>query len=285
MAKNKEKNKEKSKKEKKGKKKGKSIEKISVNFWRTKIHGTTMGMKVDLSYEAKSRQFSKNFDIVGKVTFNGDEDGEKFTTQVVAVDTKKWDDTKRLLIRTFTELKDNSGGNYKGGIELSILESINTSHVAQKSLPVFIASIAGFELLTRMTKMRTVKGNHFFFPILPETGDSEKIVHFIRISGKVGMGDDFNVFDGEEKIAVIDDRKMDIGGKYDIKILSEEYQKNKRFTQLIILFSAVLKFMNDCEKDINELLDKIQDEKKFADFKYIPDPSELQLFKNPRRLK
>lgn len=59
------------KNKKKGKVKGNPVSKIVVNFFRTKIHAVTMGFKKELGYEAKSRQYTKGFDIVGEVTFNG----------------------------------------------------------------------------------------------------------------------------------------------------------------------------------------------------------------------
>lgn len=273
---------EKKKNKKKGKRKRKNVSKIVVNFYRTKIHGATMGFKKELGYEAKSRQFTKGFDIVGEVSFNGNKG-----SQIVAINTKKWEDTsqggKRLLIRSFTKMEDEKGGNFKGGIELSVLESINVSHIAKRSLPVFIMVIPGFEYLTRISKMKTLKGKKFFFPILPD--DDIKHVRFIRLVSKVGFGDDFNVFEGEEKIAEIDDKKMDIGGKFQIKIISELYKSDKIFHQMIILVASMLKFLGDCEDDINSMLDKISSDKDIESFKYIPDSQELMLFKNPRRMK
>jgi len=197
--------------------------------------------------------------------------------------TAKWDESKRLLIRTFTELEDNKGGNFTGGIELSIMESINVSHIAKKSLPVFIIMLPNFEYLTRITKMKTIKGRKLFFPLLPDENDG--YVRFIRVVSKIGFGDDFDVMEGEEKIAEIDDRKMDLGGKYEIKIISEEYQSDRRFQQMMILISAMLKFLEECETDIDTLLDKIKEESDIESFKYTPDKQELLLFKNPRRLK
>ena len=163
------------------------------------------------------------------------------------------------------------------------MESINVSHIAKKSLPVFILVLPNFEYLTRITKMKTIKGKKLFFPMLPVDNDCH--VRFIRLVSKVGFGDDFNVFEGNEKVAEIDDRKMDLGGKYEIKIISEEYQSDRRFQQMIILISAMLKFLEDCESDIESLLDKIKEENDIDSFKYIPDRQELLLFKNPRRLK
>ena len=131
--------------------------------------------------------------------------------------------------------------------------------------------------------MKALTGKKFFFPLLP--ADNVKHVRFIRLVSKVGFGDDFNVFEGEEKIAEIDDKKMDIGGKFQIKIISEVYRTDKTFHQMIILVSAMLKFLGDCEDDINKVLDQISSDKDIESFKYIPDSQELMLFKNPRRLK
>jgi len=47
--------------------------KLKVNFWRTRLHDEELGVHQQLKYQAKTRWFSKNFDIEGVV----EEDGEK----------------------------------------------------------------------------------------------------------------------------------------------------------------------------------------------------------------
>ena len=47
--------------------------KLKVNFWRTRLHDEELGVHQQLKYQAKTRWFSKHFDIEGVV----EEDGAK----------------------------------------------------------------------------------------------------------------------------------------------------------------------------------------------------------------
>jgi hypothetical protein len=274
------------KKQKTTKKRGDPVKKITINFWKTKMHSATMGIKKELQYQAKARQFTKEFDIIGEIFFNGDKKGEKMTKQVVAlnkVDFEKPKEEKRLMMRTFTFLDDETGGNFKGGIEESVLESINQSIIADKVLSIFVAAIPGTDYIVRISRMRTLTGNKFGFPLLPDKNSDN--ARFIQLIGKIGAGDDFNIMEGDKKIGEIDGKKFDLGGKFDIEIDDEEFQYHKNFLQLMILFTSVLKFLKECENDTKYILDRVSNKKKYPDFVYTPVKQELNLLKNPRRTK
>ncbi|MFX0004738.1 MAG: hypothetical protein ACFE9J_14780, partial [Candidatus Hermodarchaeota archaeon] len=59
---------------------------LKVNFWRTRLHDEELGVHQQLKYQAKTRWFSKNFDIEGVV----EEDGEK--KYIIAFSKDEWEE-------------------------------------------------------------------------------------------------------------------------------------------------------------------------------------------------
>jgi hypothetical protein len=122
-------------------KKGKIVyKKMKVNFWRTRLHDEELGIHQQLKYTAKTRWFSKNFDIEGVIEI----DGQKKC--IIAFNKEQWEESplleKRLVCRYFTIMEETmdskaKGGNYKGGIELSIAHSLIQSFEIKHAGPVF----------------------------------------------------------------------------------------------------------------------------------------------------
>ena len=66
--------------------------KIELDLWKTGMHGIEMGIKQDEQHRAKSRQFSKDMDIIGEYK-DGDRKG------YVGYRTTPWDEEKDDLKR------------------------------------------------------------------------------------------------------------------------------------------------------------------------------------------
>jgi len=49
------------------------VKKITVNMWKTGMHGARIGIKKDAQWQSKSRQFSPEMDIVGDILYEFDE--------------------------------------------------------------------------------------------------------------------------------------------------------------------------------------------------------------------
>lgn len=275
----------KEKKEKKGKKEKKEekvYKRIEVDFWRTSAHMSELGLHKGLKYSAKSRYFTNRYEIEGDITIDGNSDKR----QVIAYNEKSWKaktfEDRDLKIRTFTPIKEDKGGNFTGGIELSTTESlIQSYHIKGDPGVILIVNLPQNKNLYRIIRSRRLKGWKFAFPLLPEK-DVDHLRVF-EIKGKVGLGLDFEVTEKERKIADIDGKKLNLGGKWEIEIFDEELSKNKTFTKILTLFACACKFLEVAEKTVKELFKKFDDPK--SDFKFSPDKEELDLFKNPRRLK
>ncbi len=66
--------------------KKKVYKKLKVNFWRTRLHDEELGVHQQLKYQAKTRWFSKHFDIEGVI----EEDGEK--KYIIAFSKESWEE-------------------------------------------------------------------------------------------------------------------------------------------------------------------------------------------------
>jgi hypothetical protein len=255
---------------------------IEVDYWRTSAHSEELGIHKGLKYSAKSRYFTDSFDIEGTIIIDGDESKK----EVIAYNEKDWEDpdiAKRgLKVRTFSAMHEGKGGNFQGGVELSITDSlIQTYHIKEDPGIVLVINLPQTKNLVRITRSRRLKGWKFAFPLIPEK--SGEPLRMFEIRGKVGLGLDFEVTEKERKIANVDGKKLNIGGKWEIEIFDEELSDDKAFVKTLALFGCACKFLEDCEKLIKQIFKKFDDPK--SDFKFVPDKQELDLFKNPRRLK
>jgi len=255
--------------------------KVKVNFWRTRLHDEELGIHQQLKYQAKTRYFSKNFDIEGVVEY----DGEK--KYIIGFSKLDWEENptleKRLVCRLFTIMEESmdatpKGGNFKGGFELSVTHSLIQSYEIKHPAPVFFLQLPGTLALVRVVRGWRLIGTRWTFPLLPEeSGDKLQI---IMAKGIVGPGRNYWLYLGDKKVARIDGQVVQ--KNFEIEIFDETYAKDKSFVMYITLFGAVCNFMKDAEKMIKELYKKM---KKTATSDYKPPKQEIDLFKNPRMMR
>ena len=268
-----------------------TIQKIEVNFWRTKAHGQTMGIKQEQQWQAASRQFSKTMEIRGIVKYKKG----KENAQVIGLNQGFWDTedpesplnkkfgefanlNKRLVVKTFTDLKDDKGGKWTGSLELSLTESLLLTIGERDVMPVFILIMPRFKYNYKLIRAHTRKGARYMFPLISDDG---KEIRFFEIEKKgASWGLDFRVEDArdEKEVAEVDGKKLDIGGKWEVKIKDEELSKNRIFRQTLILFAASCKFLDEVEKNMKALYEAY----KKNNYVFQPIGHEMSLFYNPR---
>jgi hypothetical protein len=255
--------------------------KIKVNFWRTRLHDEELGIHQQLKYTAKTRWFSKNFDIEGVISI----DGQK--KSIIAFNKEQWEESpleeKRLICRYFTIMEETmdsraKGGNFKGGIELSIAHSLVQSYEIKHPAPVFYAQIPGVRYLIRFVRGWRFIGSRWTFPLLPEEkGDK---LQMVLARGVIGPGRNYKFLIGKKIIARIDGHP--IQKEYIIEIFDEDYAKDRTFVRYIILFGLACNFMDDAKKIIKKLFKKM---KTTGTTDYKMPKSELDLFRNPRMMR
>ena len=255
--------------------------KIKVNFWRTRLHDEELGIHQQLKYTAKTRWFSKNFDIEGVIEI----DGQK--KNIIAFNKEQWEENpieeKRLICRYFTIMEETmdsraKGGNFKGGIELSIAHSLVQSFEIKHPAPVFYAQIPGVRSLIRFVRGWRFIGSRWTFPLLPEEkGDK---LQMVLAKGVIGPGRNYKFLIGKKIIARIDGHP--IQKESEIEIYDEDYAKDRTFVRYIILFGLACNFMDDAKKIVKRLYKKM---KSTGTTDYKMPKSELDLFRNPRMMR
>lgn len=257
------------------------FKKLKVNFWRTRLHDEEIGIHQQLKYQAKTRWFSKNFDIEGVVE---EEDEKKY---IIAFNKDQWQESppeeKRLICRFFTIMEEGlestpKGGNFKGGVELSVTHSLIQSYEIKHPAPVFFFQIPGIINLVRCNRGWRLVGTRWTFPLLPE--DKADELQMVRARGVVGPGRNYKIYIGKKLIARVDGKPVQ--KEFKIEIFDEDYAKDKTFVKYMILFGFACNFMRDSEKLIKKLYKMM---KNTGSSKYKPPKQELDLFRNPRMMR
>ncbi|MFX1323806.1 MAG: hypothetical protein ACFE8N_02545 [Promethearchaeota archaeon] len=257
------------------------FKKLKVNFWRTRLHDEEIGIHQQLKYQAKTRWFSKNFDIEGVVE---EEDEKKY---IIAFNKEQWQESppeeRRLICRFFTIMEEGlestpKGGNFKGGVELSVTHSLIQSYEIKHPAPVFFFQVPGIINLVRCNRGWRLVGTRWTFPLLPE--DKADELQMVRARGVVGPGRNYKIHIGRKLIARVDGKPVQ--KEFKIEIYDEDYAKDKTFVKYMILFGFACNFMRDSEKLIKKLYKQM---KNTGSSKYKPPKQELDLFRNPRMMR
>lgn len=255
--------------------------KLKVNFWRTRLHDEELGVHQQLKYTAKTRWFSKNFDIEGVI----EEDDEK--KHIIAFNKQEWEEgpleEKRLVCRYFTIMEESmdsqaKGGNFKGGVELSVTHSLIQSYEIKHAAPVFYAQIPGVKVLVRFVRGWRFIGTRWTFPLLPEKKEDK--LQMVLAKGVVGPGRNYKMYIGKKLIARVDGHP--IQKEYEIEIFDEDYAKDKTFIRYMTLFGIACNFMDEARKVVKRLYKKM---KSTGTSDYKPPKTEMDLFRNPRMMR
>jgi hypothetical protein len=251
--------------------------KIKCNLWRTRLHAEELGIYQSLKYQAKTRWFSKKFDIEGLVEI----DGEK--KYIIAYNKDQFhEEKKRLTLRLFTILEEKmgaqKGGNFKGGIELSYTHSLVQSVEVKYAAPVFFTHLPGTPMMARIVRGHRWFRTRWSFPLLPE--EKEDQLQLVINKGTIGFGNDYNVYLGDIPIGRVDHQR--VTKDVEIEIYNEDLAKDKTFVMILTLFGCICFFMKDIRKEIKKFYKTLRDT---GTTEFKPPKFELDLFKNPRMIR
>ncbi|WP_457556866.1 hypothetical protein [Candidatus Harpocratesius sp.] len=304
---------------------------IEIDTWLTKMHMATTGIRQKDQYRAQSRQFTKNMEVIGDISFYAyspedlgkpykerrKEQKVKDYKEVIGYNTSFWEHSdkesviyqealkhsqdyepeeyskllKRLVIKTFTELKrdkkkEGHAGRWRGTLEESLLMSMNGlfGENRGKARPFYFINLPGYEYRVALMKTHSIIGDRYMFTIPnPKTGE---LITF-RIKGRrFTPGKDFRVYNAEtrEKVAEIDDRMLNIGGKTTIRFRGErEFESLNRsvvFRRVLILFAILIRYMKENDKKYKKIHKALRMKKKYLKAvrkaKKSNDPVKLQ---------
>ncbi len=244
---------------------------FKVDLWLTNLNDAEIGILPATQHQAKSRQFTKDMDIIGQVR------EEKKRTGLVAYRKGLWKDNtgmkKRLVIKLFSQ-----DTNWRGTLDLMMGRSLQLTHGAD-GFPVVAYSIN----LARHPQIIQLERSAFKWPLFPEKFSffilKDDQPHFYRLRRKiVAMGSDYTLHDQNNKqVGYIDGKVITLGGKWIVRI--DEEHADKHMKHVIQLFCTMLKFNDACRGHINGLASDMHHGKITPDI----EAKERELYYNPRR--
>lgn len=246
-----------------------------VDLWKTGAHSVEVGIKKEEVLRAKSRQFTKDMDIFGNVK------DKKNDLGYVAYREEPWKEdvpNKRIIIKNFTKSM-----NWKGSVEELVARGVSQSLAAGKPLPAFMINLTSNSRLIKLEKVQKHGsfGKSVFSFVLVDDNSNE-FSSFIIQADRLTIGSDWDVLDRRgEKIAEIDGAGFNIGGKYTIRIDEKASTFRKELDDVLILFAALSKFLEDVEKKLEKTMKYLEKEEN----KLIIAKEESMLYANPRLIK
>lgn len=267
---------EKKRKKEEEKKKG-SVKKIVVDLWKTGLHGAEIGIREKETRMSKSRQFTRDMDLIGAVEIDGEKAGHvgmRKDPWELPKGAKKEDEYKRrLIIKAF-----NESGSWKGTIEELLGWEIKNSVSVGEPQPAFMCVVSGTKYITMIEKLHTRWRANYSMQLID---DSENVGLYTIKADRFSLGSDWYIEDVTgKKVAEVDGKVLDIGGEFEIKIFDEQLGKNTVFVNTLKLFAATLKYLDDIEDKIGKTVDGIR-----KGYKLELEKSEIKFFKNPRLIR
>jgi hypothetical protein len=193
--------------------------KITVDLWRTKLHGEIVGIKQKEEHMAKSRQFSRDLELFGEVKES--KKGKEEPIGFLGYRKGLWEEEKNKLERRLVIKLFSKSMYYQGTLEEMIGREFTRSLSARKDFPSFNLMIDGYEYLIPLNKVR----GGWFVPewFVFRIDDEEGFIPII-LKHKMGPGIDYRVVNGigNNQFGLINGKKFDIGGRYDITLESTD---------------------------------------------------------------
>ncbi len=266
------------------KKREKFKKKVVVDYWLTDLHNAEIGIYQRERFMAKNRMFSRNLELVGKVAEEGKADG------MFGYNSARWDDIpekdigkKRLIMKWF----NMESVGFLGSIEEMVAESIANSTGSDDTIPSFRIVLPRYKYVINLMKNHTRLpkiGEVFSFCMMrkDKKTKTKKWQIYTFDEKRLTIGSDWEVLLGEDRIlAKIDEKKLNIGGKFNVFFYDEEYYKDLNFFRVVMLFTMMLKFKEDIFKKILYIRKALEDEK----YVFEISSDEEKMMMNPRALR
>ena len=128
------------------------MKKVVVDYWLTDLHNAEIGIYQRERFMAKNRMFSRNLELVGKVSEEGKADG------MFGYNSARWDDIpekdigkKRLIMKWF----NMESVGFLGSIEEMVAESITNSTGSDDTIPSFRVVLPRYKYVINLMKNHT----------------------------------------------------------------------------------------------------------------------------------
>ncbi len=242
-----------------------------VDLWLTDLNTVEIGILKQTQHRAKSRQFTKDMDVIGQIKEDGQRKG------IIAYREGLWKskDTmqRRLVIKLFSEKM-----NWQGTLDMMLGRSLQLSQGAG-GFPVisYAVNIANHDQVIQVERSARqwpwMRERYSFF-ILDEDGPK-----FYKLRRKViSFGADYVLYDEHnKKIGLLDGKVITLGGAWKVRV--DAAHASKQLDTTLRLFCAMLKFNDDARRHILQLSRNISKDKIAPKL----TSQETDLYMNPRR--
>jgi hypothetical protein len=259
---------------------------LSQDLYSTDLHGDELGFRQQEVWRSKSRQFTKDAEIIGKIEeARFDEETERLgrpekvgfvALRASLLKGELNEASKRLVIKLFSD-----SGAWLATIEEMVAESYALSYATNEPMVSFAVIVSDVEIMTHIRQVQRTgfSTETYSFYILGPDNTFE----VFRIEGKRGtLGDDFKVvrLNGGETVADIDSKFADIGGEFAVKIKDPVLAENNWFCRVLQCFSTIVRFREEIQKRHEHFMKKWEKGKAEP----LQHRYEISLLANPRKL-
>ena len=185
---------------------------------------------------------------------------------------------RRLVMKMFRSTGEQI--RWVGSIEEITTNEVHNSIGCGRPALSLAVLLPGYEYVVR------IQQNHRFWRI-PSTftfsflDEDENRIRYVAIKRKwVSFGADFDIISGGKKIGLIDGRLIGFGYNAQIRIDDPELADNRRFLDLITLFTATVGHHRKMRKSVKR---RVRAALAGASFQHVVEDEEFWLLKNPRR--
>lgn len=236
-------------------------------------------------WRSKSRQFSRDADIVGEIMETKRTDEKEKLTSLekigfIILRQSLWSEVDDLDKRLVVKLFSNSGG-WIASMEEMLAEEYASSFASDEPLIAFTVITKDTEIITWVKQFRRggLSTENYAFYILGPKNTFEAF----RIEGaRATLGDDFNIIrlNGHETVASIDSKFGDFGGEFSVKIKDPVLAENEWFCRVLQCFSIMIAYRGKIREKINKGFHLWKKDKKNPTLHRY----EISLLANPRKL-
>lgn len=247
------------------------MRRFRVDLWATSLNDVEIGVYQHSRHRAKSSQFTKDMDVIGQVT----EEGER--TGLLAYRKGLWRENvgvnKRLVVKLFS-----SKMNWRGTLDMMAARSLQLTHGAG-GMPVTAFALN----LARHEQNIQLERSAYKLPFMPEKfsffilGDEGPRYYKLR-QNLISIGRDYSLYDDRNRrIGYLDNKVMDVGGVWHVSL--EKAHATPKLEAALHLFCAMLRFNKSARAHVRALWREMR----AGRLERPLDRHEEELYMNPRR--
>ncbi|MFW9849237.1 MAG: hypothetical protein ACFFF4_08850 [Candidatus Thorarchaeota archaeon] len=266
---------------------GKTIYRVlSQDLFMTDVHGDEIGVRQTEQWRSRSRQFTKDSDIIGRISEARLKRGEKRLPHIeksgfMVLRQSMWNDAPNEMAKRFVVKMFSESGGWIGTIEEMVADEFASSHAMDEAQLTFAVLTSENEVVTYIREMyRGSMSTEVYGFFLPGPNGSFEV---FKIEGKrATAGDDFKVvlLSRNTEVADIDSKFGDIGGEFVVRIRDEVLADNEWFCRILQAFSIAIRYRVEIKDRLKKGL-KLWEKKGEGPSQHR---YELSLLANPRKL-